>query len=52
MKKADDAFSTVATFALAVGAVMFVVAWINNELPPWLMHLIAATFHAPLRGGR
>lgn len=51
-KKADDAFSTVATFAFAVGLVMFILAWVHNELPAPLMRLIAYLFHASPTGGR
>lgn len=51
-KNADDAFSTVMTFAFCVGIVMFIVAWINNELPPWIMHLISGMLHASPTGGK
>lgn len=51
-KKADEAFSVAGMLALAVGAAMFVTAWINNELPSWLMRLIAVAFHASPTGGR
>lgn len=51
-RKADDAFSSVFLFALVVGLIMFIMSWVHNELPGWMMKLIAATFHASPTGGK
>lgn len=51
-KQADDIFSSAFLLLLAVGGVMFIKAWIDNDLPAPLMKLIAYVFNAPDTGGK